>query len=182
MKNTLAATAGIVVFIAAVYMYRAHTDREWTNARLMRDMTAMQASRARTVPPRTRPQDSAFFDGSADAAATGELSDIPAVWASGAERKKLELLGQRVYAAHCAACHGIVGQGGTPVAKAEGMPAIVPFTDDKYAHAGLAQIYRSIARGQGNMPAYGGKLSIREIWTAALHVRRLRDGQGATAP
>lgn len=182
MKNTLAATAGIVVFIAAVYVYRAHTDREWTNARLMRDMTAMQASRARPVPPRTRPQNSALFDGSAEMAATGELADIPAAWASGPERKKLEQLGQRVYAAHCAACHGLDGRGGTPAAKAEGMPAIVPFSDDKYAPAGLAQLYRSIAKGQGNMPAYGDKLSIREIWAAALHVRRLRDGQGATAP
>ncbi len=183
MKNALAATAGIVVFIAAVYLYRAHTDREWTSARMMRDMAAAQTAQARRVPPRTRPQDGMLADGSAEAATpTGELTDIPAAWASGPERKKLELLGRRVYAVHCAACHGIDGRGGTPAAKAEGMPAIASFTDDKYAHTGLEQMYRSIARGQGNMPAYDRVLSTREIWAAALRVRRLRDGQGDKLP
>lgn len=179
MKNNVLVAMGVgIVLISGMYFYRMHTDREMTSMRMLNDMAAMSSRRARVVPPRTRPQNSALSDGAAEAASpTGTLSDIPAAWATGPERRRLDRLGSQVYCTHCAACHGADGNGRTPAAAAEGMPAIAPFTDEKYARTSLEQIYRSICLGQGNMPAYGNKLSIREIWGAALQVRRFRDGQ-----
>lgn len=180
MNNVLVAAGGMIVFIAGVYLYRTHTDRELASVRLMRDMAAVQSGQGRPVPPHTRPQNSILSDGAAESASpSGALSDIPAAWAAGPERRRLDAIGKQVYRAHCAACHGADGSGKTPAAAAEGMPAIVPFTDEKYAHMSLGKIYSGICLGVGNMPAFGNKLSIREIWGAALQVRRLRDGESS---
>lgn len=79
-------------------------------------------------------------------------------------------LGQRVYAEHCAACHGEQGQGAENWRKkdADGFypPPPLNGTGHEWHHSKMAlkEIIKSGSpAGQGKMPAWGGKLSDEDI-------------------
>jgi len=75
-----------------------------------------------------------------------------------------------LFAGKCARCHGADGRGQTVVGKLLGVP---DFTNTKWskAHGNTDQLIESITNGNGNMPAFGKKLTRREISLLADHVR-----------
>ncbi len=177
MNRNLTACVLFACFAAGFSFWRFHGDKRQPGVRLIQDMASSQTGW--TLPPQlhTLPQRSSLLDADAP---TGDLSDIPLIWSSPEERRRLSALGERMYSIHCAHCHGADGQGRTPVTDAVGMPQIASFGAESHTRRSLAGIYGIVSRGQGNMPAFAGVLSLRETWAAALHVRRLRDEREET--
>lgn len=89
-------------------------------------------------------------------------------------------LGQDRFNVYCAACHGVLGDGNTPVAAHMPLrqppslhdPAIVAFTPER--------IYGVISQGYGFMPSYATQLSVRERWAVVAYVRALQRSQAST--
>lgn len=76
-----------------------------------------------------------------------------------------------LYAWRCAICHGADGQGDGYTAQQPGMPEIGNLatsakTDD--------ELRRDIAEGRGAMPAFGSRLSGREIEVLLQEIKKLR--------
>ncbi len=105
----------------------------------------------------------------------------PAVWQDGAGEKKAEssppgqssrarvLFGER-----CARCHGADGRGRTTLGRMLEAP---DFTDEEWwggAERSRERLVSSITEGRGEMPAFGRKLSRREIGSLAEYVRGFR--------
>ena len=89
-------------------------------------------------------------------------------------------LGQERFTVYCAACHGVLGDGHTPVAAHMPLrqppslhdPTIVAFTPER--------IYTVITQGYGFMPSYATQLSVRERWAVVAYVRALQRSQAST--
>lgn len=81
--------------------------------------------------------------------------------------------GARVYAQHCALCHGAGGKGDGPAAATlKTRPR--NHTDGAYMNSRTdAQLLNSIRNGKGAMPAWKGSLSESEIQAVLGHVRSL---------
>ena len=74
----------------------------------------------------------------------------------------------------CARCHGADGRGHTMIGGMLGAP---DFTDEKWwkeEEKSERRFVHSITNGKGEMPAFGKKLSRREISSLADHVRGFR--------
>ena len=73
---------------------------------------------------------------------------------------------------NCADCHGDEGSGG-----------MGPALDDGRWHFGgtVGEVYESISEGRPDgMPAWGGRISEREIWALVKYVRTLSAGKDPT--
>jgi mono/diheme cytochrome c family protein len=89
-------------------------------------------------------------------------------------------LGQERFNVYCAACHGVLGDGRTPVAAHMPLrqppslhdPLIVDFTPDR--------LYTIVSKGYGLMPSYAPQLSVRERWAVVAYVRALQRSQAST--
>jgi mono/diheme cytochrome c family protein len=89
-------------------------------------------------------------------------------------------LGQDRFNVYCAACHGVLGDGDTPVAAHMPLrrppslhdPAIVAFTPER--------LYAIVTQGYGFMPSYAPQLSVRERWAVVAYVRALQRSQAST--
>lgn len=79
-----------------------------------------------------------------------------------------------LFAGKCARGHGADGRGQTVVRKTLGVPN---FTNGKWskAHGNAEQLIEAITIGNGDMPAFGKKLTRREISLLADHVRYLNN-------
>jgi mono/diheme cytochrome c family protein len=78
----------------------------------------------------------------------------------------------------CARCHGADGRGHTMIGSMLGAP---DFTDEKWwkgEEKSERQFVHSITNGKGDMPAFGKKLSRREISSLADYVRAFRKPAG----
>ncbi|HWE94120.1 MAG TPA: cytochrome c [Tepidisphaeraceae bacterium] len=85
-------------------------------------------------------------------------------------------VGDRVYTAHCAQCHGAAGKGDGKMAHDLG--ADVPdLTDGRLAHESDARLFRWISRGKRPMPAFEKDLSEPERWGVVAYLRTL-EGKG----
>jgi mono/diheme cytochrome c family protein len=72
----------------------------------------------------------------------------------GGEDAAAPTTGAEVYAAHCATCHGVDGQGGVGPELAGRMETAYPDVDDQIA---------LVSNGKGRMPAWGGRLTPAQI-------------------
>jgi cytochrome c oxidase cbb3-type subunit III len=81
--------------------------------------------------------------------------------------------GKQLFVAYnCADCHGGEGSGG-----------MGPALDDGRWHFGgtVGEVYESISEGRPDgMPAWGGRISEREIWALVKYVRTLSAGKDPT--
>ena len=86
-----------------------------------------------------------------------------------------ELPGQTVYdSTRCAMCHGKAGQGNPAMAKVFKVePAQLDLTSAATAAKSDAQLNSVITKGQGKMPAYGGKLKPADIEALTAYIRSL---------
>ncbi|MDY0749005.1 FTR1 family protein [Paucibacter sp. R3-3] len=80
-------------------------------------------------------------------------------------------LGAKVYAANCASCHGITGNGDGPVGKTLD-PTPIAFTDkDRARHRSIFALYQAVTQGIAGtaMPAFG-QLSDQDRWAVATYL------------
>lgn len=81
-----------------------------------------------------------------------------------------------LYAQTCARCHGVDGRGDPEIKKT--MP-VRNFSDPQFQlRVSTDEIEQTIMAGKGQMPAFGGMLSVPKIQDLAGYVRRL----GRTPP
>jgi mono/diheme cytochrome c family protein len=85
--------------------------------------------------------------------------------------------GHRKFDIYCATCHGLVGDGRSPVAA--NMSLRLP--PDLHDRAGMAvgHYYQVIANGFGLMPGYAAELSVEERWAVIAYLRALQFSQSA---
>jgi cytochrome c oxidase cbb3-type subunit 3 len=77
-----------------------------------------------------------------------------------------------IYAQNCARCHGANGRGDAELKKT--MPNIRDFSDPTFlAKAQTDDLVRTIMAGKGQMPAFGGSLSLPKMQSLSGYVRRL---------
>ena len=93
--------------------------------------------------------------------------------------------GQAIYKRHCAECHGVEG-GGQPgdwrVRDADGNYPPPPLDDNAHAwHHPTAVLLQAIREGsppgEGNMPAWKGKLSEQEMQDVVVYIKSLWSDQ-----
>jgi mono/diheme cytochrome c family protein len=79
---------------------------------------------------------------------------------------------KRLFKQNCAKCHGPNGKGQTAAGKLAGAP---DFTDPEWQEAfDDSQLENSITHGDGQMPAFGKKLSKAQIDSLVRYVRAFR--------
>ncbi|WNG21673.1 c-type cytochrome [Cystobacter fuscus] len=85
--------------------------------------------------------------------------------------------GQGSYEIYCAACHGVLGDGVSQVARNMGLrepPSLVDLPE--YADG---YVYAVISEGYGLMPGYAEKLTPVQRWAVVAYMRALRESQRA---
>ncbi len=86
-----------------------------------------------------------------------------------AGRKRFEII--------CAACHGLVGDGKSLVAR--NMSLRPPPSLHDYAARSDGYLYQVISKGFGLMPAYSAELTVEERWAVVAYLRALQLSQRA---
>ena len=91
-------------------------------------------------------------------------------------RERLEL-GRRRFEVTCAACHGLLGDGNSPVAR--NMSLRPPPSLHLKVQNPDGYFYRVIAEGYGYMPSYASALTVEERWAVVDYLRALQLSQRA---
>jgi mono/diheme cytochrome c family protein len=86
-------------------------------------------------------------------------------------------LGHRKFDIYCATCHGLVGDGRSPVAA--NMSLRLPPNLHDRAGMPVGHYYQVIANGFGLMPGYSAELSVEERWAVVAYLRALQLSQNA---
>lgn len=137
------------------------------------DQRAMRAPPRGTV-PREWPIGSVEF-------ATGQVAEDPD--AGYVQRIPVALTratverGRSRFEIYCAACHGVLGDGDSLVARNMALrppPSLLTLTDRPDGY-----IYRVITQGRGLMPGYASPLSPHDRWAVVAYVRALQRSQRA---
>lgn len=84
-------------------------------------------------------------------------------------------VGRKRFEIVCAACHGLVGDGRSLVAR--NMSLRPPPSLHDYVSRPDGYIYQVISRGFGLMPAYSAELPVEERWAVVAYVRALQLSQ-----
>jgi cytochrome c oxidase cbb3-type subunit 3 len=116
-------------------------------------------------------------------------SQVPAPAEDGSPVDGDPVLGQSLYAEHCASCHGDKGQGGhgtgVTFSRSRELPIIPPALNNAgfLAAASDRMVESTIRDGRAGtpMPAFGGKLSDREIGHIARYIRSWQKGVAPVA-
>ena len=85
--------------------------------------------------------------------------------------------GRKAYEIQCAVCHGLVGDGYSPVATQ--MSLRPPPSLHKLNNPSPAHIFEVISEGFGLMPSYSSQLDPNERWAVVAYVQALRRSQNA---
>jgi mono/diheme cytochrome c family protein len=86
--------------------------------------------------------------------------------------------GEDRYMIYCYPCHGVQGRGNGPVI---GNPPRITYNQamdfSKSPATGMTdgQIYHTITKGAGQMPAYGAQIDPEDRWKIILYVRKLQE-------
>jgi mono/diheme cytochrome c family protein len=86
-------------------------------------------------------------------------------------------VGHRRFDIYCATCHGLLGDGRSPVAANMSL-RLPPDLHDRAAMA-VGHYYQVIANGFGLMPGYAAELSVEERWAVIAYLRALQLSQRA---
>jgi mono/diheme cytochrome c family protein len=88
-------------------------------------------------------------------------------------------LGRRRFETYCAACHGVLGDGDTPVAAQMQLRKPPSLHQARLRDLPPGHLYQIVRAGYGLMPAYGPLLSVHERWAVVGYVRALQHSQYA---
>ena len=86
-------------------------------------------------------------------------------------------LGHRKFDIYCATCHGLLGDGHSPVAANMSL-RLPPNLHDRVGMA-PGHYYQVIANGFGLMPTYAAELTVQERWAVVAYLRALQLSQSA---
>jgi mono/diheme cytochrome c family protein len=92
-------------------------------------------------------------------------------------RELLEL-GRKEFDIQCAVCHGLLGDGTSPVSSQ--MSLRPPPNLHKLRNPAPAHVFEVISEGFGLMPSYSAQLEPRERWAVVAYLQALRRSQAAT--
>lgn len=137
---------------------------------LYEDGRAMRQPPAGTVPRESitmRPEITAAVDRKGNV-----ISTIPI-----AVTRELMDIGRTRFEIHCAPCHGLLGDGVSPVATQ--MSLRPPPNLHKLANPNPGHIFQVITLGFGLMASYAPQLSAEERWAIVAYVQALRRSQSA---
>jgi mono/diheme cytochrome c family protein len=128
----------------------------------------------RTPPPGTVPrerivQNPALTDGRVG---DNDVTEFPL-----ALTRALLQTGHHKFDIYCATCHGLVGDGRSPVAA--NMSLRLPPNLHERRGMALGHYYQVVANGFGLMPGYRSVLSVEERWAVVAYMRALQISQGA---
>jgi mono/diheme cytochrome c family protein len=82
--------------------------------------------------------------------------------------------GRNRFAIACAACHGVRGDGDSPVAHAMQRRPAPSFADRELAQKTAGELYIVIRDGDGFMPSYAAMLDDADRWAVVAYVRTLQ--------
>lgn len=98
--------------------------------------------------------------------------------------KEVLEVGRKYFNIHCIVCHGPVGAGdglATLAHRENGMPIPPQLYSDKIRNEWKdGQIYHTITLGQGQMPAYGSRITSEHRWAIVHYVRALGEAANPT--
>jgi mono/diheme cytochrome c family protein len=89
--------------------------------------------------------------------------------------RELMSLGRKKFDIHCAPCHGLLGDGVSPVAAKMSLrppPSLLLLHNDSAGH-----FFEVISQGYGLMPSYAAELEAQDRWAVVLYLRALRRSQ-----
>jgi len=86
-------------------------------------------------------------------------------------------LGRRRFDIYCATCHGLTGDGRSPVAA--NMSLRLPPNLSERRGMAVGHYYQVIANGFGLMPGYAAELTVQERWAVVAYLRALQISQNA---
>jgi mono/diheme cytochrome c family protein len=89
--------------------------------------------------------------------------------------RELMDLGRKQYEIRCAVCHGLVGDGYSPVSTK--MSLRPPPSLLELHNVGAGHLFQVITDGYGLMPSYAAELEARERWAVVAYVWALRTSQ-----
>jgi mono/diheme cytochrome c family protein len=92
---------------------------------------------------------------------------MPAITRAGLVR------GRERYAIACAPCHGVAGDGDTPVARAMQRRRPPSLHEPRLVALAPDALYRVVTEGYGVMPGYASLLSADDRWAVVAYVRTL---------
>ena len=87
-------------------------------------------------------------------------------------------VGRQKFEIHCAVCHGLVGDGVSPVATQ--MSLRPPPNLHLLHNVAPGHLFEVASEGFGLMPSYAAELSAQERWAVVAYVLALRRSQAAT--
>jgi mono/diheme cytochrome c family protein len=90
---------------------------------------------------------------------------------------KLLALGRKRFDIHCAACHGLLGDGESQVAL--NMSQRRPPSLHLYRDVPDGYLYQVVTQGFGLMPSYAAELTVEERWGVVAYLRALQLSQHA---
>jgi mono/diheme cytochrome c family protein len=82
--------------------------------------------------------------------------------------------GRQRFEVFCAACHGVTGQGQSPVAEAMSLSLPPSFFSERVRRLPPGRVFATITEGYGLMPSYAAQLSVRERWDVVGFVQALQ--------
>jgi mono/diheme cytochrome c family protein len=85
--------------------------------------------------------------------------------------------GHRKFDIYCATCHGLTGDGRSPVAA--NMSLRLPPNLQERKGMAVGHYYQVVANGFGLMPGYAAELTVQERWAVVAYLRALQISQGA---
>lgn len=139
--------------------------------RVFADGRVMRAPPAGTAPYEARPYDPAREEGYVDGRAAPRVP-IPLT------RAVLEL-GRHHFDRVCAACHGVLGDGVSVVARAMRLRPPPSLHVGPPATKTPGEVFRVVSVGYGLMPSYAHTLDVDERWAVVAYLSALRLSQRA---
>jgi mono/diheme cytochrome c family protein len=129
----------------------------------------------RTPPPGTVPRERIVQNPALTQGRVGEndVTEIPIALT----RAVLDL-GHRKFDIYCATCHGLVGDGRSPVAANMSLRLPPDLVQDRRGMA-VGHYYQVLSNGFGLMPGYAAELSVPERWAVVAYLRALQLSQSA---
>jgi mono/diheme cytochrome c family protein len=133
------------------------------------DGRAMRTPPAGTVPRERIVQNPALTQGRVG---ENDVTEFPI-----AITRALLETGHRKFDIYCATCHGLVGDGRSPVAA--NMSLRLPPNLHERRGMAAGHYYQVVANGFGLMPGYAVELTVQERWAVVAYLRALQISQNA---
>jgi mono/diheme cytochrome c family protein len=92
--------------------------------------------------------------------------------------KELVLRGRTRFEIHCAVCHGLLGDGDSPVGSQ--MSLRTPPNLHQLHNTGPGHLFQVVTDGYGLMPSYAAELTPQDRWAVVAYVQALLRSQKAT--